>query len=359
MKSYRLLLLIPIFAGFSFAPIKSFDAKAALGFSPKEYFHLDAEPTVERTQTIHFANGDGYWQSFSSNGKTVGSLLFQPSDSGYSLLSSYTGDFCPVEEGKDYCLSPLDFVARDEFEKSIAKSNAQIASAASSTSLTDNTDPSSYFDVTSGGSVDSRLYQYTSSEFNEAKIKDVPQYLNQLYGSEGCVPTSAAMYFAYLEDIPEYSNIADHRDLPLDYYDDKAKVDSFIQYLGNNYFDTKDGTYPEKVVPGLDDYLTDHGYGSYKANQSSYSSEFQNAIVNAANPALILLQDTWGQVKHCVLGIGFKMIQGNGAYDEATDFYVISHYAHASNESEVTFRFSIDKSTVMPFGVWNFVFVHR
>lgn len=203
-----------------------------------------------------------------------------------------------------------------------------------------------YFPV---GSPNHRIYNYSASYLQEQKIKDVPAYKNtQWVNSEGlangCVPTTAAMYFAFLEDTccPE---ICDNRNLPVDYNENSSLVESFITNLGNNYFYTDNtGTYWSNIAPGYKKYLQRHSYYSYNVTYSNNYDDYYNATINAVNPVHISLATD--DIYHSCLGIGIKNIF-NGT---ETKRFVVTNYNSINIPDEYTF--SVDL-------IRQFYFIHR
>ena len=82
--------------------------------------------------------------------------------------------------------------------------------------------------------ISAKQYVYASSYLSELKLLNVSNYMNTQYWycNMGCVPTTAAMYFAYLED-NGYGTLTDYRNLPLKHTDNASAVENYINYLGD------------------------------------------------------------------------------------------------------------------------------
>lgn len=164
---------------------------------------------------------------------------------------------------------------------------------------------SNYFAI---NDLNNKFYKYSSSYLNEASLLNVPNYMNTVYNGNGCAPTSAAIYFAYLED-NGYSILANYRDLPVSHTDDKEKVNNFIEYIGDSYFDTdNEGTYRTAVQPGFNKYLDDHKYGEYYCEVNKNYDEYRNSIANFGLPVSISMKHPVHQSNHNLVGIGFREI---------------------------------------------------
>lgn len=194
---------------------------------------------------------------------------------------------------------------------------------------------SKYFNISN---VSNHLYTYSSNYMSEIKILNVPNYKNTLYfgtGSSipnGCTPTAAAMYCAYLED-NGYTNFTCGRNLPVDYYDNVQSINEFIEFLGNNYFFTSGGGTPwANIRPGYKNYVHGRGYIDFNVSIEKNYNEFYNSIVNCALPVPISISITQNDNNnHDILGIGIR----NYTSSSGTERFIIANYGELSQTNEV------------------------
>lgn len=180
------------------------------------------------------------------------------------------------------------------------------------------------------------IYTYSSTYLSENKLINVPNYINQ-YSGYGCSPTTAAMYFVYLQN-NGYPELTDYKNLPVNYSDDLDKVNDYIRYIGDNYFYTRDyeGTYITNIYNGYNKYLEDRDFEEYRCYITKNYNEYYNSIVNVGLPVHVSLNldglITGGR-NHDVLGIGNREVTSDKgverfllcnkvANNEATEFYI-------------------------------------
>lgn len=316
----------------------NFNVEEIFGLSPNEILNYNQEIKVSFETKIYFETGIGYFISYSNyNNEQIGSILFEPTEKNWKINSIYNGSYVPFNQDEK-------FYVNGEFLKFSEKKNYI------------NTIDSSGYGVTYGNTINKNLYFsmnisnsdyyfYGSSYLNETKILNVPSYMNTQFNNNGCVPTTFAMYLAFLEDNgynvitkSEYSN------LPIKHTDNKTKVDNFIYYLGNRYFATgKYGVSTKKSIisPACNFYLDDAGFGSFETYSSNNYNEYVNAIYNAKNPVHI------GFATHSALGIGYREIkQSNG---DITRFVLANQ---AANDSMIEYYTNVDE-------VETFYFIHK
>lgn len=197
--------------------------------------------------------------------------------------------------------------------------------------------PSRYFSISN---VSNYLYTYSATYINETKLTNVPNYKNTLFFGfsstipNGCTPTTASMYFAYLED-NGYSNFTCGRNLPVNYYDNVQSINEFIEFLGNNYFSTGGGGTPwNNIRPGYRNYVHNRGYTDFNVSIEKNYNEFYNSIVNCALPVPLSMSLTPNNGNdHDVLGIGVKnLITSNG-----TEKFIIANYGQLNRADKVAF----------------------
>lgn len=202
---------------------------------------------------------------------------------------------------------------------------------------TDLVNPSKYFTIEN---ISSHLYLYVSTYLQETRITDVPNYLNLQFPEtnddgtitySGCVPTTAAMYFAYLSN-NGYSSLNDNRYLPLNFYDAESSINSFILYLGNNYFYTTGagGTSYANKINGFNNYLSVKGFSNYTCHNGVDFSEFYNSVANCGLPVPTTIYTN--HTLHSLLGIGVKIYNANTNNPER---FIICNYASSTSLSVV------------------------
>jgi len=203
-----------------------------------------------------------------------------------------------------------------------------------------------YFKI---NNLDNTLYTYSSSYLNEIKITNVPNYMNTMFDNNGCVPTAAAMYFAYLED-NNINNICNNLNLPLKHTFDTNKVNNYIYDLGANYFYTTiDGTLPKNIASGYIKYLNDHNLSNYTLDVSKNYSDFLYSIKNCALPvptSLKFYNQNNALCYHSALGIGIKSIFNKSKNDD----FIIFNFAWSNKMEE--FALTVDF-------IRQFYFIHK
>lgn len=126
-----------------------------------------------------------------------------------------------------------------------------------------------------------------------------------------------AMYLAYIQrNCPTARNIVElssNELLPLQHTDNPTTVDSFIHYLGIEYFNTNNsGTLEFNIRPGINKYLYNQGFVTYAVEKrhTDYYNTFMRVINEAANPIII---DIPG---HTEPAIGFRRMPISGGVKE-------------------------------------------
>ena len=316
----------------------NFDVENIFGLTSNEILNCNDKLKISYKENIYFDYGEGYFISYSNyNDEIIGSILFEPTSDGWKINSIYNGSYIPFNQNEKYYV-------KGEFLTFNEKSNSINLIDSSNYGVTygNTINKSLYFPMTISNS---DYYFYGSSYLNETKILNVPSYMNTQFNNNGCVPTTFAMYLAFLEDNgynvitkSEYSN------LPIKHTDNRTKVDNFIYYLGNKYFATgKYGVSAKKSIisPACDFYLDDAGFGEFKTYSSNNYNEYVNAIYYAKNPVHI------GFASHSALGIGYREIkQSNG---EITRFVLANQ---AANDSMIEYYTNVDE-------VETFYFIHK
>lgn len=283
------------------------DLKEEFGITPAEFFNSSEELKVSSQKRIYFDNGIGYFISYKNkDNNVIGSILFEPINNRWEINSAYNGDYVPFENDQIYYVSPNKFVSlKDKINyQNVIYDDSNFGVTYESSVVA----PGRYLHLKD--SVSSHLQSYSSSYLQESKILNIPNYMNTRFRNKGCSVTTAAMYFAYFEDNGfDIINDKHYKNLPLKHTDDEWKVNYYIDYLGDNYFNTSYdyGTLPKNIVIGYNTYLGDNNLSNYTAHISKNYNEFKNAIDSIANPVHISLNE------HSVLGIGYKEIhQRNG-----------------------------------------------
>ena len=302
-----------------------------------QLFNYSGESRAVREKKIYFTKGTGYFIHYETdNGNSLGSLLFEPKKGFYKIAGMYSGDLIPFDKNESYFISPFEFSAT----KVITESNLNPCSDFSPGVTYGYTIPSKfYFDLKdNSGSVSYLQSIYSASYMSEVKIKDVPNYMNTQFNNMGCAPTSTAMYLAFLED-RGYDSIVDqkYRNLPLKHTDDRKKLDNFIKFLGENYFNTtiSSGTTIANIPSYLNRYFRLNGYTLYQAVATKNYNEYCNAIYNAANPVQMTIYNESYETFHDVIGVGYRQINNS---DGSVARYIISNYAKNNSMGEVAFE---------------------
>lgn len=286
------------------------DIKKEFGITASELFNYEGNSFIKNQEKIYFENEIGYFVTYcKENNDILGSVLFEPKNEGWKINTCYKGSYVPYKEGGNYYVNGK-FLTFKEKINSISLTNDTLTGV----TYGDVIDTKLYFPIKN--IKDSDYYIYSSSYLQEKKILNVPNYMNTQYycafddSYSGCVPTTAAMNFAYLED-NDFNIIinSNYKNLPIKHTDDKNKVYSFIKYLGDNYFNTTaiNGTMPSDIIKGNNDYLDETSFANYSVYTSNNYNEFVNATCNAKNPVHVSSRG------HSFLGIGYKEIhQSNG-----------------------------------------------
>lgn len=297
---------------------------------------IDGEnASISNITKIYFESyNEGYFIEFEKDGKPLESILVKKTESEFEVYAIYESGIVPFDDEERYCLSPFEFsTSLPEYEP-ILTTSAVIDYSYSGISFSDNVTPtSSYLKI---NDVSSHQYIYSSSYLSEVKLLNVPNYMNTQYCHKGCTPTTAAMYFAYLED-NGYGILTDYRYLPIKHTDDVDKVNNYIRYLGDSYFDTScsDGTYRTKIPSAYNLYFSTHGYPSIYTNVSKNYNEYTNSIYNCALPVpMSIFTDNIG---HSVLGIGYRQVSSN----TGMSYFLTANYVYNDVMSEVTFSSDI------------------
>lgn len=186
--------------------------------------------------------------------------------------------------------------------------------------------------------VSSHLSTYSTTYMNETKITNVPNYKNTLFfgtgvtNPNGCTPTTAAMYYSYLED-NGYSNFTCGRNLPINYYDNVQSINEFIEFLGNNYFFTGiNGSPWAKIRPGYKNYVHSRGHTDFNVSIEKNYNEFYNSVINCAMPVPVSISMTKSDAhNHDVLGIGIR----NYITSTGTEKFIITNYGEISQTDEM------------------------
>lgn len=271
----------------------------------KEVFYLQEQhlPIYEKESKVDFVSGTGTLSKYYVEDKLVGSILTKEGE----IKAIYYDNYLPfVGNVDDYiCVKPFKFVLKDEF---INEEENEIEIYSNNTF---NLSGKSFFEIKNK---DNLIYTYSSTYLSEVKLKDVPNYMNtQFYNSSknnyyGCTPTTAVMYFSYIDRNGVNCQNLIEGVLPISHNNDKKAVDNFIYNLGINYFETTiNGTYWSMIPKGYTNYLKARGFGDYKAYKWS-SSEIRfdniaNILKETGNPIDVDLAKD-----HSVLAVGTRSL---------------------------------------------------
>lgn len=306
-----------------------------------DLFKLSKEDLItKKVFNVDFLNNKGSFVRYYNNDEIIGSILYKEKN----IDAIFYSDYLPFDGDIDeyYCITPYEFVKKDEYvytnsDEIFINSNSIIYD---DISVYEN----DYFKIYNKNSL---IYTYSSSYLNETKLLNVPNYMNTMFDNNGCVSTTAAMYFSYLyRNSTQASNILTSA-LPLKHTDDKLAVDNFIYSLGLNYFNTTtEGTSWSDIVPGYNKYLYsrniyDFSCKEYKPSYVSYNSLY-NFILNTANPFQVSLDYKKNNktIRHATLGIGVKSI-----FDGNKNSYFIDVNAVKDNVmTEVSYVFDYVRS---------------
>lgn len=302
----------------------------------KIYISNNSDAYVYDYEIIHFYNDKGYFLKFKNDNENLESLLFKGNINNYKVLAIYNSNFIPIENNKNYCIDPTYFVDKTTFYN-----NLNIVSNDDFTELgvtyEKTIDSSRYLKI---NSIEEKVNENLTLDSSQYDINGVPNYINSLYNHEGCAPTSAAMYFAYLSN-NGYENMTDNIIYPLKHNDNKILVEKLIKKIGDNYFNTKvhgvdsdmGGTNSEDIIKGYTKYYFDYGYDNYTCHQSKNFNELMNSIENCAIPVHTSIKVSRG---HSLITYGYKRVTNGGS----TSGFIMTNYADDSISTTV--NFSVD-----------------
>lgn len=270
------------------------------------------------------------------NGKKVAEF-YEGDDKTDILIFEEIGDEVNVIASSDGSFDYYEFLNSSSLLNSSYQNILDDYKMYNATYNTDLVNPSKYFTIEN---ISSHLYLYVSTYLQETRITDVPNYLNLQFPEtnddgtitySGCVPTTAAMYFAYLSN-NGYSSLNDNRYLPLNFYDAESSINSFILYLGNNYFYTTGagGTSYANKINGFNNYLSVKGFSNYTCHNGVDFSEFYNSVANCGLPVPTTIYTN--HTLHSLLGIGVKIYNANTNNPER---FIICNYASSTSLSVV------------------------
>lgn len=296
---------------------------------------------------IQFFDESGYFFQFKDNDEIKESILIKGTLDNFNIEAICNANEIPFNEGNYFCVNPFKFINENE--------------AINCNSLVDQYHYDdfnvSYESIKIDSSKYIRINNYannieviTGNGFKEINVKNVPNYYNTQFNGNGCVPTSFAMYLAYLED-NGYQDIALNYDLPINHLNDKNKVDRFIKYLGDNYFYTNNmtGTNYKNIVDGINNYLISNNMGQYYCEIGKNYFDVTNAIENATTPIIMnypIFKNNKFSNNHAVLIFGYR---------EVDELSYIDRYLHV-NAVEST---SITSAYLPITRIRQFYFIHR
>lgn len=114
--------------------------------------------------------------------------------------------------------------------------------------------------------------------------------------------------------------------------DNRTQVDSFIQYLDDDYFHTTttNNTEWSQIPVGYENYYSDHGFSNIKCEISKNYNEYVNSIYRCAIsiPVDIMYSNDHS---HDILGIGYREIYNSSE----TERFLITNYATNDTMEEV------------------------
>ena len=306
------------------------------------------ESNISGIYEVFFANNEqGYFVTFDDlSGNSLESVLVRGEFYDYSIVAIYPEDCNPIGENNRYYKDALTFVSTPIVN---TYNSALVGTADYTTGVTfgSTTSPSNYLPISN---VSDHLYTYTSSYLNEVRILNVPNYMNTQFSNSGCSPTTAAMYFAYLED-NGYPIFTTYQNLPIMHTENTSMVNTFIYNLGNNYFNKSPiyGTSRLQIPVAYETYFNTCGYNQYDVTVSNNYNEFYNSIANCALPvhvSLTINEGTSNEYYHSVLGIGIRDIFDG----TSTDRFIVTNYA--SNNTMDVVSVSLDE-------IAQFYFIYR
>ncbi len=312
---------IVVLPNYSFAAKDEYSIK---NIETKLKSYIDC-PFSKELKDVKTVNGKKVAEFYDGANKTD-ILIFEEIGNEVNVIASSDGSFNYYE----YLESPS---TQNLLYQNILD-NGQIYDATYSTDLVDS---SKYFQIENIGS---HLYSYVSTYLQETRITDAPNYLNLQFPEtledgtisySGCVPTTAAMYFSYLSH-NGYSSLGDGRYLPINFHDSESTINSFILYLGNNYFYTTGthGTSYENNINGFNGYLSAKGFSNYTCHNGVDFSEFYNSVANCGLPVPTTIYTN--HKLHSLLGIGTKVYNVNTNNPER---FIICNYASSTSLSVV------------------------
>lgn len=312
--------------------------KSNLNFSSfeskiKKYILNGDNSYINKITTINFLDDTGYYIEFNDeDDNKLESLLIKGDFSNFKIETIYSADTELDINENYYCINPFQFVNEDELFYVIQTNDNEYSfeKLGVSFELNNKVSTSRYFKV---NNISSKLKSYISDEVREVNLMNVPNYMNNRFGGSGCAPTAAAMYFSYLEDVG-YGDLANNLNLPISHFDEKSKVNNFIDYIGNDYFKTtiKDGSFLKNIFYGYNNYFDNHGYGDYEMHVSKSYWELQNSIENCGLPvptSMVIKKLVNNEIEtyyHQVLAIGTREVQEPNYIDR----YVNVNYASSS-----------------------------
>lgn len=341
MKYKKLIILFPL--------LLSNTLKTNFDYSKYEFLKLyikDGENSfIDNHYEIDFGTSKGYLFEFKNNkNENLESVLIEGNYKDYEVLCIYDYEYKFNYESINAFLesfkskendivlanSYYDYNGDDYPDFRIENNGIQYNST-------------NYFKI---NDLEDKFYRYSSSYLNETSLLNVPNYMNTMYDGYGCIPTSIAIYFAYLED-NGYSILANYNNLPVSHSEDIEKVNSFIKYIGNLYLDSTDtGTYRTAVQPGFNKYLDDHKYGQYECEVSKNYDEYRNSISNFGLPVSISMKYSGTTYYHNLVGIGFREIF-NGTN---TETFIVANEVDKYKETTLIFNTNC---------VRQFYFIHK
>lgn len=310
MSSISVIVLLASLSTLSFLPQEPSDLISIK--EVKSYLSIrdDQDIKLSSRKKVFFDEKMGYFQSYSNEkDEIIGSLLIRNEGRTNYVEAYYYGDFQPFDDEDElvYCASPLDFFdskkEAKEFEKSLNNElNPNLVS--SSYSLYDNhSDASKYFKI----DLDRFLKKEAGSTYYEGILKEVPNYMNTMYNHKGCSPTTAAMYFAFIDRASDEARNLFVPDMPLSHTQDMNRVNNLIKEIGDKYFFTtsSNGTYTNVIASQTAKFLNDRRLYDYKGFVTNQYDDFFYAINYAGNPCHLSIPG------HSMLGIGTKDIWGS------------------------------------------------
>lgn len=258
------------------------------------YLSNDSHYEIIDIDNVYFYDNNGYYITLKNNDNYIKNLLIKDNFTNYEVIAVYENNFVEDIDETPYYISAIEFSSYPTEDFYNSKTTNKILK-------TSQNDTYSFFEIEN---YTNNLYIYGASFMSEVYIKDVPNYMNTMYNHYGCVPTTCAMLFAYLED-NGYSDITGYRNLPVNHTDNITLVNNYIKYLGDTYFETTNsGTLIIKIPTYYNLALDGVGYGEYYCKVTNNFAEYANAIYYYANPVPLLI---YGGA-HSVLGIGYTSI---------------------------------------------------